>query len=172
MQLKIPTPVRSATLSVLIRHGVLEFGLAEEFLQREGFGSFQDVVDQVRLDYGDAAADGMDEGMKEVSAREMRAMFPTKPTPTQQTAFIAQHMARWSFLYAPDPVFATVITYGIEQLERWYAEQQGPDASQRITQTVADKLNETFAKRSVPYRVDDDFEVRWYGDEATYKAIT
>jgi hypothetical protein len=116
----------------------------------------------------------MDEGIREVSKREMRAMFQTKPTPTptQQARFIAQHMARWSFLYAPDPLFATVITYGIEQLERWYAEQQGPDAAQRVTRTVVGKLNEAFAKRSVPYRVDDDFEVRWYGDESTYKAIT
>lgn len=43
---------------------------------------------------------------------------------------------------------------------------------QEITEAVIAEINTLFAKRSVPYRVDADFEVRWHGDESTYKAIT
>jgi len=41
MQRKIPVPVRTAIVSCLVDLGLRENGLATEFLQREGFGSFR-----------------------------------------------------------------------------------------------------------------------------------
>jgi hypothetical protein len=169
LQHKIPTPLRAAILAQIVDAGLQVNGLAIEFLKQEGFGTVQDMVDQVRRDHGDAAADAMAEDMRELGERETSAALGSNPFSPYRQALIAEHLARWSFLSAPDSVFAAALTCGFAQL--WLTREQA-GAPWGTTSQVISNVNELFVKRAVPYRVDAEGEVHWHGDQKTYQAIT
>lgn len=167
VQRKIPTPVRTAILRQLNDAGLPTIRLADEFLKGEGHGSFGDVLEQVRLDHGDAVAEAMDRDIREIQTREMAALG-LRPGRPEAGPFVAQQLSRWVFVCAPDPVFTTAVGYAFKSL--WQMNEQSGMPSGTTAQVIA-SINDLFAKRGVPYRVTDDGDVRWHGEEKTYTTI-
>ena len=64
----IPESVRSAALTRLEDYGVTSVLLGEEFLKREGYGSFADYIERIGELYGGAEAERVRERMTELAA--------------------------------------------------------------------------------------------------------
>lgn len=167
VQCKIPRSVRTAILNRLADAGLPTIRLADEFLKGEGYGNFGEVLGQVRVDHGDAVAEAMDRDIREIQTHELAAVGLRRSQP-EARPFMVQHLSRWAFVCAPDPVFTTVLGYAFAIL--WQMNEQSGMPSGTTAQIIA-SVNDLFAKRGVPYRVTDDGDVRWHGEEKTYTTI-
>jgi hypothetical protein len=171
--LHIPEDVRSAVLARLERHGVEPIALGREFLEREGYGSFEDYLARVRELYGDDEVQRVRQRMTELAQRDQRTVGPSDPRDPLDRAYrkkvMAQNLPGYALVAGPDAEFLNGIEYAMDILSNVYSEQGGMSAFQ-AGEEVRGYIEELFAKRAVPYRYED-YKLVWAGDRGAHQVV-
>jgi len=122
----------------------------------EGYGSFEDYVDGVREVYGDEEADRVKARMNELATRDATTIGGGSGLDRgYQQRVIAENPPRYALIAGPDAEFLKGIEYALATFGAKYFDSGGPLAGHEASTQYLAQLDELFAKRGVPYRVQD-----------------
>jgi hypothetical protein len=165
---EIPSGVRRALLQWFGEHGIESKEIWRRLHQRIGWGSPQDIVNDVEERFGSAAARRAEEElMDEAKAR--------RPVPWD-------YMPRYAIPALdsiPAPLFLDALEIGV-QLARAsvdtsqapYRPRPGAPLQKRHLDTPAIKeINRIFTLRGIHYRFDTDAQAQWHGDEGAFQTV-
>lgn len=171
--LHISEDVRSAILTRLEKLGVESVALGQEFLEREGYGSFEDYIARVRSLYGDEEAQRVKERMGELAQRDQTTLGRPDPSDPIDRAYRQQTMAanlpRYALVAGPDAEFLKGIDYAMDLISNVYADA-GSMAPMRAGEEVRGYISELFAKRGIPYHYED-YKLVWAGDRGAHQVV-
>jgi hypothetical protein len=140
----IPEDVRIAVLSRLEDYGVKAVVLGQEFLKREGYGSFEDYIDRVRGLYGDEEADRVRVRMGELAARDVKTVGGSHE---YRQRLLAQNLPRYALMAGPDAEFLKGIDYAMDIINTVYGQSGGMEAF-HAGEEVRARIAELFAQKS------------------------
>jgi hypothetical protein len=147
--------------------------LGQEFLEREGYGSFDDYIARVRELYGDDEAQRVRQRMTELAQRDRQTLGPADPRDPLDRAYrqnvMAQNLPRYALIAGPDAEFLKGIDYAMDIISNVYSEQ-GVMSPFHAGEEVRGYIEELFANRAVPYRYED-YQLVWAGDRGAHEAV-
>ena len=146
--------------------GVEPVALGQEFLKREGYGSFNDYLHRVRELYGDEEADRVRARMGELSVRDGQTVGGSE---AYRQRVIAENLPRYALIAGPDAEFLKGIDHAMSLFGQLYAEA-GPMEPFYAAEQARAYISELFAKRGVPYRYEE-YEIVWAGDRGAHQIV-
>ncbi|HJQ52087.1 MAG TPA: hypothetical protein VJ838_16435, partial [Gaiellaceae bacterium] len=147
----IPTGARTALLSWFAGHGVGATVIWETFLQREAFGSWQEIDEDVRARFGDDEADAFATAMNAHFERERHRMV---------AAGGVNYDAEPALKALPAPWFVNALEYALA-----FGGYGG------VNFDGVKEINRVFQKVGASYRFGFDGQAQWHGDPGVYEQV-
>jgi hypothetical protein len=145
----------------------------EELNQRAALGDERDLMQHLREHYGDEEAerfkaavnDDLDAACDEVLGSMGRQLSSRTTAPARDRIWLKER-PRLILMNAPDALFATAVEGAVVRLaynSDLYYDAPPPHAPGYV--------NEVFEKQGVPYRLSQDGQMEWVGDEAVHELV-
>ncbi len=171
--LHIPEDVRSAVLTRLEKYGVESVTLGQEFLEREGYGGFEDYIARVGTLYGDDEAERVRTRMTELAQRDQTTLGrPDRSDPLDRAYrqnTIVTNLPRYALIAGPDAEFLKGIDYAMDLISGVYGQHGGMEAM-HAGEEVRAYISDLFAKRGVPYHYEE-YDLVWAGDRGAHQTM-
>lgn len=160
---EIPRGVRQAIAGWFRDHGVEAQAARRRFFQRSGYGTVDDVADDVRDRWGEDAAD-----LLYSDVRDDPAVAPLSYGLNRQVAATAVVP-----LYMPVPLYLDYVEIAIDTYaqDRAIVEADYVEFTEDPYALPVRYLNDLFARRGIQYRFAADGRAEWHGDEGAYREV-
>jgi hypothetical protein len=149
---RIPEGVRKSILAVMHELGFTPTNLFGLFSRRHGYGSMNEVIEDLQERFSDAEATDFQKEMMRVAAEERRALLVGGST---------NPYAEPALLVLPEALFLDAIECG-------FAARGGYGGGFPETK----EINALFERRGIYFRVDARGRFEWVGDPGAWKEVT
>lgn len=157
---EIPAGVRRAILSWFSERGVDPEEIRKRWFQRLGYGSVDDVLDDVRERWDDITSATM---LRDLEQDEAVARWSEGAKRWRAATLI-------SYLHVPAPLYLDYVQHAIAKYveDRAIVDVDYIEYAKDPMIAPVTYLNELFAARRIDYRFNENGLAEWHGDEGTY----
>jgi Domain of unknown function (DUF7014) len=146
----VPSGARRSLLTWFTARGLNASLLWEAFLQQEGYGTWDDIEDDIRTRFGDEEADAWTEAIEQHLRRERQRIV---------RAAAINYDAEPALLSLPSLLFLDVLEYALKR-----------EGSGRNLESM-NEINRLFTKLGVSFQFGYNGQTEWHGDPGAYETV-